>query len=78
MSAPTNDATVTTATMTATTIRTVAVIGRKGLEPVSIIADDQTTSSPSLTNLTPNATTTSSTRRSSKAYALSTRTASTR
>ena len=49
---PMNDTIVTAATMTMATIRTVAVIGRKGLKLVSIAATDQTTSSPPLMNLT--------------------------
>ena len=73
-----NDATMTAATTTTTTIRTVAVIGQKGAKLVNIAAVDQTTSSLPLMNLTPSTTTTSSTRRSSMAHALSLRMPSTR
>ena len=59
-SAPMNDATVTAAMMTTATIRTVAVIGRKGPKLVNIATADKTTSSLPLTNLAPSATTTSS------------------
>ena len=76
--APTTGATATATTRTAVTIGIVAVIGQKDPNLVNIAIADQTISSPLLTNLTPIATMMSNTRRSSIAYALSTRTSSIR
>ena len=75
---PTTDATTTAAVTTAVTIVMAAVIGQKDPSLVKITAAGQTTSSLSLMNLTPSATTTNSTKRSSTAYALFTRTSNTR
>ena len=76
---PMTDATATAAMTTVVTIGTVAVISQKGPKNLvnSVVADQTTLSSP-LTNLAQSATMMSSTRRSSKAYALSTKTASIR
>ena len=67
MITPLTGATVTATMTTAVTIGTVAVIGQNYPNLVNIAVANQTTSSPPLTNLMPNATTMSSTRRSSKA-----------
>ena len=71
--APTTDATMTAASTTAVTIMTAVVIEQKDPSLAKIATAGQTTSSPPSVNLAPNATTTSSTKRSSTARALSTR-----
>ena len=74
----TTDITTTAALTTAATIVTVAVIRQKDLGLAKITTADQTTSSPPSINLVPSATTTNSTKRSSMARALFTRTPNTR
>ena len=71
---PDDQTTVTATMMTAAIIGTVAVIGQKDPSLVNIATADQTISSPLSTNLGPSATMMSSTRRSSRACALSTKT----
>ena len=78
MTAPTTDVTVTAASMTVATIAIAAVIGQEDIGLAKITAADQNTSSPPSVNLAPSATMTNSTKRSSAAYALFTRTPNTR
>ena len=76
--APTTDATMTAVSTTAVIIVTVVIIGQKDPSLAKITAAGQTTSSPPLVNLMLSATMMNSTKRSSTAHALFTRTPNTR